>query len=111
MSTTRPTGPICRAIAQFAADLVRGYGGALSSEHGDGRSRSWLNEAFYGPDLYALFGRVKQLFDPHNLLNPGVIVAAQPMTAHLRLPAESGADSRLSFDDYLIPAQTVALAR
>src|SRR6185503_16435406 len=41
-------------IASFAMELVGEYGGALSSEHGDGRSRSWLNEKFFGKELYAL---------------------------------------------------------
>ncbi len=71
-------------IARFAAELVSGYGGAFSSEHGDGRARSWLNEAFFGPELYALFKEVKAAFDPHNLLNPGNIVDAPAMTEHLR---------------------------
>lgn len=71
-------------IARFAAELVAGYGGAISSEHGDGRSRSWLNAMFYGPELYGLFQAVKNIFDPHNLFNPGNIVNAPPMTAHLR---------------------------
>ncbi|MCA9973268.1 MAG: FAD-binding protein, partial [Anaerolineales bacterium] len=71
-------------ISQFAAGLLRARGGALSSEHGDGRARSWLNEQFFGPELYALFRQVKALFDPHNLLNPGNIVDAGPMTANLR---------------------------
>jgi len=71
-------------IASFAMELVGEYGGALSSEHGDGRSRSWLNEKFFGKDLYGLYQQVKHTFDPHNLLNPGNIVDAPPMTAHLR---------------------------
>ena len=71
-------------ISAFAAELLGQYGGALSSEHGDGRARSWLNEQFFGPDLYALFREVKRTFDPHNLLNPGNIVDAAPMTENLR---------------------------
>ncbi len=71
-------------IAQFSLELVGEYGGALSSEHGDGRSRSWLNERFFGPELYALFKEVKRAFDPDNLLNPGNIVDAGPMTENLR---------------------------
>ena len=59
-----------RAIGLFVADLLGDYGGALSSEHGDGRVRSWLAERFYGPDLYGLFKEVKAAFDPHNLLQP-----------------------------------------
>jgi Fe-S oxidoreductase len=64
--------------------LLKGYGGSFSSEHGDGRARSWLNEYFFGPDLYKLYQEVKQTFDPHNLLNPNNIVNAAPMTENLR---------------------------
>ncbi len=74
-------------ILNFAVDLLHGYGGSLSSEHGDGRARSWLNEAFFGPDLYSLYRQVKQIFDPDNLLNPGNIVNAGPMTENLRYGA------------------------
>ncbi|MBP8949938.1 MAG: FAD-binding oxidoreductase, partial [Candidatus Promineofilum sp.] len=79
---TRSAAQVARMpdIAQFAASLVRASGGALSSEHGDGRTRSWLNESFHGPELYALFRQVKRIFDPHNRLNPGIIVDAGPMT-------------------------------
>jgi Fe-S oxidoreductase len=87
-------------IAGHAAELVKSFGGALSSEHGDGRTRGWLNERFYGPALYALFRQVKRSFDPHNRLNPGVIVDVGPMTANLRrLPALPDA-ARLEFGDY-----------
>lgn len=71
-------------IAEFAVDLLRGYGGAWSSEHGDGRSRSWLNEQFFGPDLYGIYKQVKNIFDPENLFNPGNIVNAGSMTNNLR---------------------------
>ncbi|RME42088.1 MAG: FAD-binding oxidoreductase [Caldilineae bacterium] len=76
-----------KAIARAAADLVAEYGGAFSSEHGDGRARSWLNEHFYGPDLYNAFRQVKTLFDPDDLLNPGIIVNAGPMDENLRYGA------------------------
>ncbi|MAT99470.1 MAG: FAD-linked oxidase [Anaerolineaceae bacterium] len=72
------------AITEFSVDLLRGYGGSFSSEHGDGRARSWLNEKFFGPDLYQLYQQVKQIFDPHNILNPGTVVNAGPMTENLR---------------------------
>lgn len=71
-------------IAAFSAELVGQYGGSLSSEHGDGRTRSWLNERFYGKELYGLFKAVKQSFDPQNLLNPGNIVNGGDMTENLR---------------------------
>ncbi len=72
------------AITHFSVDLLRGYGGSLSSEHGDGRARSWLNEKFFGPDLYRLYQQVKHIFDPQNILNPGTVVNAEPMTENLR---------------------------
>ncbi|MEZ4593885.1 MAG: FAD-linked oxidase C-terminal domain-containing protein [Chloroflexota bacterium] len=71
-------------ITEFSVDLLRGYGGSFSSEHADGRARSWLNEKFFGPDLYRLYQQVKQIFDPQNILNPGTVVNAGPMTENLR---------------------------
>ena len=73
-----------KAIGAFVADLLGDYGGALSSEHGDGRVRSWLNRSFYGPALYELFREVKGAFDPDNLFNPGNIVESPPLDAYLR---------------------------
>jgi FAD/FMN-containing dehydrogenase/Fe-S oxidoreductase len=71
-------------IVSFSIDLLKGYGGSLSSEHGDGRARSPFNEQFYGPKLYGLYEAVKRTFDPKNLLNPGNIVDAPAMTENLR---------------------------
>ena len=71
-------------IVEFAADMLHGYEGSLSSEHGDGRARSWINERFFGPQLYELYRQVKHIFDPSGLFNPGNIVDAGPMTENLR---------------------------
>jgi FAD/FMN-containing dehydrogenase/Fe-S oxidoreductase len=74
-------------IVDFSVDLLHGYGGSLSSEHGDGRARSWVNERFFGPDLYRLYQQVKTIFDPANIFNPGNLVNAGPMTTNLRYGA------------------------
>ena len=74
-------------ITSFSVDLLKGYGGSLSSEHGDGRARSGFNERFFGPELYGLYRRTKQIFDPKGILNPGNVVDAMPMTEHLRYGA------------------------
>jgi FAD/FMN-containing dehydrogenase/Fe-S oxidoreductase len=71
-------------ILSFAVELLQGYGGSLSSEHGDGRARSWVNERFFGPELFALYRQVKAIFDPRDLLNPGNLVGAPAMTQNLR---------------------------
>ena len=72
------------AIAEDVSDLVLKYGGALSGEHGDGLVRSPFQEKMYGSVLYQAFRELKRTFDPHNLLNPGKIVDAPPLSANLR---------------------------
>ena len=72
------------AIANEITDLVLAFGGALSGEHGDGLARSHFNAKLYGPQLYDAFRQVKQGLDPNNLMNPGKIVDAPPMTENLR---------------------------
>jgi FAD/FMN-containing dehydrogenase/Fe-S oxidoreductase len=87
------------AIAEEVAALVRQYGGALSGEHGDGLVRSPFQETMYGPVLYQAFRELKQVFDPLNLLNPGKIVDAPPLTANLRFgPAYVTPDVPTTFD-------------
>jgi len=54
--------------------LVLGLGGTTSGEHNDGRLRGPYLERLYGPEIYATFQKVKRIFDPHNMLNPGVKV-------------------------------------
>jgi FAD/FMN-containing dehydrogenase/Fe-S oxidoreductase len=75
-------------ITRFSVDLLRGYGGSYSSEHGDGRARSWLNEHFFGPELFGLYKNVKRAFDPQGILNPGNIVDSDNMTDNLRFGAD-----------------------
>jgi Fe-S oxidoreductase len=71
-------------IANEISDLVLEFGGAFSGEHGDGLARSHFNEKLFGPKLYGAFRQVKRAFDPKNLMNPGKIVDAPPMTESLR---------------------------
>jgi FAD/FMN-containing dehydrogenase/Fe-S oxidoreductase len=88
---SRPGGPErYREFVEAAARLVAGYGGSLSGEHGDGRARSALLPAMYSPAALDLFAGVKHLFDPDNLLNPGVLVAPRPVEADLRWAAWGG---------------------
>lgn len=74
-----------RDLAWGSMELVRKYGGYVSSEHGDGLARSWLNEPLLGTDLYNIYRDVKEIFDPKGVLNPGKIVDAPEMTEHLRM--------------------------
>jgi FAD/FMN-containing dehydrogenase/Fe-S oxidoreductase len=63
-----------RAIAEEAFELVRGYGGSHSGEHGDGIVRSEFHESMFGARMVGLFQEVKDRFDPTGILNPGRIV-------------------------------------
>ncbi|HSX29400.1 MAG TPA: FAD-binding oxidoreductase [Candidatus Saccharimonadales bacterium] len=53
-------------------NLVISLGGSTSGEHGDGRLRAPYLAKLYGAEAYALFQKVKQVFDPYGTLNPGV---------------------------------------
>lgn len=54
--------------------LVLSLGGSIAGEHGEGRLRAPYLEKQYGPDVYSVFQKVKQIFDPYGTLNPGVKV-------------------------------------
>ena len=73
-----------RAISEGSMELVRKYGGAVASEHGDGIVRGWLNERFLGPDLCDVYRDLKKLFDPEHLLNPGKIIDTPRLGEDLR---------------------------
>ncbi len=77
-------------VANEIVDLVAAFDGVNSSEHGDGRIRTPFNQRIFGDDLYTAMRRVKGLFDPQGLLNPGIMVDPEPMTARIR-DAESPA--------------------
>ncbi|MGL5246612.1 MAG: FAD-binding and (Fe-S)-binding domain-containing protein, partial [Brooklawnia sp.] len=68
-----------------AGELVASYGGSMSGEHGDGRARSELLPLMYSPAALGLFAQVKHLFDPQNLLNPGVLVDPEPLANNVRI--------------------------
>ncbi len=53
-------------------NLVISLGGSTSGEHSDGRLRAPYLKKLYGEPLYTVFQKVKQAFDPYDLLNPGV---------------------------------------
>jgi FAD/FMN-containing dehydrogenase/Fe-S oxidoreductase len=86
----RPDGrAVLRGFLQEAAVLVTRYGGSLSGEHGDGRARSELLPVMYSPAAMTLFGQVKDVFDPGEILNPGVGVRPRPLDADVRAAAAS----------------------
>jgi FAD/FMN-containing dehydrogenase/Fe-S oxidoreductase len=83
-----------RDFVHQAAELVVGYGGSMSGEHGDGRARGALLAQMYPPAALELFSAVKGIFDPSNLLNPGVIVDPPPVDDDLRMPLVAASTGR-----------------
>lgn len=51
--------------------LVKEYGGSITAEHNDGIIRTPYLETMYGKDIVGLFEKVKKIFDPENIFNPG----------------------------------------
>ena len=62
--------------------VVDKYDGSLKAEHGTGRNMAPFVEMEWGREAYGLMWRIKELLDPKQLLNPGVILDDDPY-AHL----------------------------
>jgi FAD/FMN-containing dehydrogenase/Fe-S oxidoreductase len=76
-----------RRFVEEAADLVVGYGGSFSGEHGDGQSRAELLPKMFGPELMQAFREFKALWDPEWKMNPGKVVEPYKIDENLRLGA------------------------
>lgn len=63
---------------RFLDDMVEcvalRFQGSLKAEHGTGRNMAPFVETEWGSDIYQLMREVKYLFDPENILNPGVLI-------------------------------------
>lgn len=88
------------ALAAELYDKVWLLGGTISGEHGDGLSRTSFLGGQYGP-LVNVFRELKQIFDPHGLLNPGKVVPLEPrriaqdlrpLTRHQAVESNHGTD-------------------
>lgn len=58
--------------------VVDKYDGSLKAEHGTGRNMAPFVEYEWGKTAFEVMKTVKQLFDPKNILNPGVIFNDDP---------------------------------
>ena len=72
-----------RFIGDVAQMVVNTYDGSLKAEHGTGRNMAPFVELEWGAEAYEIMKEVKNAFDPDGLLNPGVIINADPQ-AHLK---------------------------
>ncbi|MBE1274456.1 FAD-binding and (Fe-S)-binding domain-containing protein [Enterovibrio baiacu] len=106
-------GDFMDAVAQLVA--VK-YQGSLKAEHGTGRNMAPYVELEWGSDAYALMKRIKTLFDPHGLLNSGVIINDDPNAHITHLKPMPKADDLIDrciecgFCEAVCPSRTLSLS-
>ncbi|MDX2775899.1 FAD-binding oxidoreductase [Streptomyces caniscabiei] len=68
------------------AQLIAKVGGSLVAQDGEGRLKTRHARAQMDDDIVALFDAVKSIFDPYNILNPGVKQDIEPrvVASHVR---------------------------
>ena len=100
---------VCRLI-------IEKYDGSLKAEHGTGRNMAPFVEKEWGKQATDLMRSIKHLFDPKNLLNPGVILNDDPQ-AHLKhlkpMPAAEAVVDRCiecGFCEPLCPSHRLTLS-
>lgn len=61
-------------MADLALLVVDKYNGSLKAEHGTGRNMAPFVEKEWGQKAYDIMKRIKTIFDPQNIINPGVLI-------------------------------------
>jgi D-lactate dehydrogenase len=61
-------------ISEVSDLVVNKYDGSLKAEHGTGRNMAPFVEMEWGSNAYNIMKEIKRIFDPLNILNPGVIL-------------------------------------
>jgi FAD/FMN-containing dehydrogenase len=72
VDSTRPDlAHLVDELSHKVYDLVLSYEGSISGEHNDGLVRTPYVEKMFGHEMYELFRKTKDIFDPLNIFNPG----------------------------------------
>ena len=71
-----------RLFTEEMVDLVLAKSGSLKAEHGTGRMMAPFVERQYGAELYEIMVRIKNAFDPAQVINPGVLISSDAL-AHM----------------------------
>jgi FAD/FMN-containing dehydrogenase/Fe-S oxidoreductase len=77
-----------RAIANEVFELAWSLSGTISGEHAVGLVRAGFMKRQYGSEYYELLCKVKNIFDPNGLMNPGKIINNDPDVMFKNLRAE-----------------------
>jgi glycolate oxidase len=75
---------VTKRLAEKCIKAVLEYDGTITGEHGMGRNRSKYLYAEWGKQAFDYFHEIKQIFDPYDLMNPGVVFSEKDITEHLR---------------------------
>ncbi len=88
-------------LAKEVYSTVKRYGGSTTGEHSDGLIRAPYLESVYNRQTIALFREIKQLFDPHNIMNPGKKVDAMQNPSLQNLRGSTKLGQGIDVDDTL----------
>ncbi len=80
-----------QSIATEVFSLAWSLGGSMSGEHADGLVRAAFIKGQYGDDYYEVLRKIKNIFDPDGLLNPGKIINDDADVLVSNLRAQQGA--------------------
>lgn len=77
-STPSEVERYAKMMDKLAEIVVDQFNGSLKAEHGTGRNMAPFVEKEWGEAAYKIMLRIKDIFDPHKLINPGVIINKNP---------------------------------
>ncbi len=78
---------VIEEVGEKIYTLVAKYKGSITGEHNDGIVRTPYLDKMYSKEVLDLFKKTKDIFDPHNILNPGKKVGGtiEYLTSHITL--------------------------
>ena len=62
------------SLATLVYDVVDGFGGSISAEHGIGQAKKADLQQYRGETELGLMRTIKAALDPHNTMNPGKVI-------------------------------------
>lgn len=102
-------------IGEVVELVVKKYNGALKAEHGTGRNMAPFVETEWGGVIYDVMKTLKEVIDPENLLNPGVIIN-ENKKAHIsnlkdlpRVEEEVDKCMECGFCEYKCPSRNITM--
>lgn len=87
---------LLRVMDEFYNKVID-LGGSIASEEGDGRIRSPYLAKMYGQEIYQMFEKIKQIFDPYGVLNPAVKLGSTNEDIKANLRSSYGLDAKHNY--------------